>query len=126
MFGTVPDYLLLVYCTWDKWYIMVRLAHALTDPEKSRELRKCFDQHADDLDRLHCMLKSIGAEDVWDRYAELWMLVKERRNEFDECIKKGIGPVSRMMCIENIIADNIELEAVNGDVKFVIRHRRGK
>jgi hypothetical protein len=102
---------------------MVRLAQAFTDPEKSRELRKCFDQHADDLDRLQCMLKSIGAEDVWDRYAELWMLVKERRNEFDECIKKGIGPVSRMMCIESIIADNIRLDVVDGTVKFVIEHK---
>jgi hypothetical protein len=69
------------------------------------------------------MLKSIGAEDVWNRYAELWRLVKERRSEFDECIKKGIDLVSRMMCIESIIADNISLDVVDGVVKFVIRHK---
>jgi hypothetical protein len=108
------------------WHALARVVQALVDPEKSRDLRKCYEQYADDLDKLRCVLSVAGAEDVWNRYAGLWSTIKEMRNEFDRCIEKGLDLPSRVLCIERIIADNIELEAVNGTVKFVRRHRGGE
>ena len=122
----VVDYLLFVYSTWDMWHAMVKLFQALADAEKSRELRECYEKYADDLDKLHCVLSVAGAENVWSRYADLWSAVKDMRNEFDRCIEKGLDLPSRVLCIERIISDNIELEAVNGVVKFVRIHRGGE
>jgi len=122
----VEDYLLFVYSTWDMWHAILKLFQSIVEPENSRELRKCYEQFTDDLDKLHCVLKVAGAEDVWRRYADLWGVIKERRSEFDRCIEKGIDMPSRVLCIEIMLSDNIELDAVNGYVKFVRRHRRGK
>jgi hypothetical protein len=63
---------------YDKLYVELKLAQALADPNKSSELRKCFEVFVKDLDRWYCMLKVIGAEDIWEKYKDVWKKVEEK------------------------------------------------
>jgi hypothetical protein len=66
---SVTKYFSVMY---DRILVEIKLAQALADPNKSDELKKCFDMHAKDLDRWHCILKLIGAEDIWEKYKGVW------------------------------------------------------
>jgi hypothetical protein len=58
---------------YDRLFVVVKLAQALADPNKSSDLMKCFDVFVKDLDRWHCMLKLIGAEIIWEKYKGVWV-----------------------------------------------------
>ena len=60
---------------YDRLLVEIKLAQALADPSKSSELKKCFDMHTKDLERWHCMLKVIGAEDIWEKYRGVWAMM---------------------------------------------------
>jgi hypothetical protein len=57
---------------YDKLYVEIKLYQTLADPNKSRELKKCFEMFVKDLDRWHCILRAIGAEDIWEKYKGVW------------------------------------------------------
>ena len=57
---------------YDKLYVELKLALALKDPGKSSELGKCFEVHAKDLERWRCILTLIGAENIWEKYKNVW------------------------------------------------------
>jgi hypothetical protein len=57
---------------YDKLYVMIKLAQALADPNKSNELKKCFEVFVKDLERWYCILKLIGAEIIWEKYKDVW------------------------------------------------------
>ena len=63
---------------YDKLYVEIKLAQALADPNKSRDLKKCFEVFVKDLDRWHCILTLIGAEIIWEKYKDVWKKVEEK------------------------------------------------
>jgi hypothetical protein len=63
---------------YDKLYVELKLSQTLADPNKSSELKKCFEMFDRDLDRWHCILRTIGAEDIWEKYKDVWKKVEEK------------------------------------------------
>jgi hypothetical protein len=63
---------------YDKLYVEIKLAQSLADPNKSNELKKCFEMHTKDLERWHCILRTVGADDIWEKYKDVWEKVEEK------------------------------------------------
>jgi hypothetical protein len=63
---------------YDRLLVEVKLVQALADPDKSSNLKKCFEVFVKDLDRWYCILKLIGAEIIWEKYKDAWKKVDEK------------------------------------------------
>jgi hypothetical protein len=57
---------------YDKMYVLEKVGQALVDPAKTSEVKKCFEDFSSDLERWHCILRAIGAEDIWEKYKGVW------------------------------------------------------
>jgi hypothetical protein len=61
---------------YDKMFVLVKLGQTLADPAKTSEVRKCFEGFSNDLERWRCVLMAIGAEDIWDKYKDVWARIE--------------------------------------------------
>ena len=76
----VAQYSVMKYFSvmYDRLLVEIKLAQALADPNKSNDLKKCFEVFVKDLDRWHCILTLIGAEIIWEKYKDVWKKVEEK------------------------------------------------
>jgi len=85
----------------DDLLVRIKLGRALVDSEKTLELEKCFTRYTEKLDRLHCILQVIGAEDIWEKYKDLLM----HREEIEKCIEQYTEKIGKWNCIQKILKE---------------------
>jgi hypothetical protein len=110
----VIDTLLIITSIWDFWLAEAKLLVTLSDPEKAKAIRACFERFEDVSDQMMCATNAVGVGRIWGLYSDLWSAMHKKIGELNWCISNAKSYEDVRKCIEEKIVRSIELKIREG------------
>jgi hypothetical protein len=119
----VIDTLIIITSIWDFWLAEAKLLVALSDPEKVKAIRACFERFEDVSDQMICVANVVGVGMIWGWYSYVWSAMHKKIRELNWCISNSKSYEDVRKCVEEKIVRSIELKIREG--VFVLEKKEG-